>query len=631
MSNYTWRERFRYSFDNTMSKGVSALIIWLAIMSAALIVVVSAIAWIARLAPDKSFIEIVWMSLMRTLDAGTMGGDEGSWFFLFSMFAVTLGGIFVISTLIGVLTTGMEAKLEELRKGRSKVIESNHTVILGWAPEIFTIISELTLANENQKKSCIAILSSRDKVDMEDEIRDRLGKTGRTRVVCRNGDPMDLTDLDIIGIHASKSIIVLSPDKDDAGADADVIKTILAVTNHPRRRADRYHIVAEIRDPKNMEVARMVGKDEAELILVSDLVARVVAQTCRQSGLSVVYTELLDFGGDEIYFHEEPALHGKTFGEALPVFAESTIIGLAPVDGIPALKPPMDTVLRPGDKLVVIAEDDDTTRLSGVTDYGVDEAALNGTETILTEPEKTLILGWNWRAPFVINELDNYVPPESAVTVAASVPDAKYHIAKWCGGIKNQKCNFREVDTTDRRVLDSLDVPSYNHVILLSYADTVERQEADAKTLITLLHLREIAEAKGRKFSIVSEMLDLRNRDLAEVTRADDFIVSDRLVSLMLAQISENKQLNAVFGDIFDPEGSEIYLKPAEIFVRLGVEMNFYTVLEAARRRDALAIGYKLQRFARDAAQSYGVVVNPKKAAKVKFEAGDKIVVVAED
>jgi hypothetical protein len=66
-----------------------------------------------------------------------------------------------------------------------------------------------------------------------------------------------------------------------------------------------------------MEVARMVGKDEVELVLVGDLVARVIAQTCRQSGLSVVYTELLNFEGDEICFSEQPALVGKTIGEVV--------------------------------------------------------------------------------------------------------------------------------------------------------------------------------------------------------------------------------------------------------------------------------------------------------------------------
>ena len=55
-------------------------------------------------------------------------------------------------------------------------------------------------------------------------------------------------------------------------------------------------------------------------------------------------------------------------------------------------------------------------------------------------------------------------------------------------------------------------------------------------------------------------MLDHRNRELAEVTQADDFIVSDRLISLMLSQLSENEELNAVFDELFNPEGSEVYL-----------------------------------------------------------------------
>jgi hypothetical protein len=132
-------------------------------------------------------------------------------------------------------------------------------------------------------------------------------------------------------------------------------------------------------------------------------------------------------------------------------------------------------------------------------------------------------------------------------------------------------------------LLESLNIAHYQHVILLCYAG-LDPQAADARTLITLLHLREIGGRSGHAFSIVGEMLDIRNRNLAEVTRADDFIVSDKLVSLMLAQISENKALGPVFADIFDPEGSEIYVKPAANYVASGEPVNFYTVVEAARR-----------------------------------------------
>lgn len=148
--------------------------------------------------------------------------------------------------------------------------------------------------------------------------------------------------------------------------------------------------------------------------------------------------------------------------------------------------------------------------------------------------------------------------------------------------------------------------------------------------MISLLHLRDIAERSGHPFSIVSEMLDVRNRNLAEVTQADDFIVSDKLTSLMLAQVAENKALNAVFADLFDPEGSEIYLKPAGDYVRLGEPLNFYTVVEAARRRGEVAFGYRLKAKATDAASAYGVVVNPDKSKPVVFSPGDTIILLAE-
>ncbi len=60
------------------------------------------------------------------IDPGSAAEDKGGIHRLISA-TVTMCGIFIISTLIGALTTGMEGKLAELRKGRTKVIETNHT------------------------------------------------------------------------------------------------------------------------------------------------------------------------------------------------------------------------------------------------------------------------------------------------------------------------------------------------------------------------------------------------------------------------------------------------------------------------------------------------------------------------
>jgi len=148
---------------------------------------------------------------------------------------------------------------------------------------------------------------------------------------------------------------------------------------------------------------------------------------------------------------------------------------------------------------------------------------------------------------------------------------------------------------------------------------------------VTLLRLRQIAEQYGHPFSIVNEMLDVRKRDLAEVTRADDFIVSDQLVSLMLAQISENTELATVFDDLFDPEGSELYLKPAVDYVQLGRPVNFYTVVEAAKRRGEVAVGYRQYADSHNPLKSYGVRVHPAKSMLVTFADQDRIIVLAED
>ena len=69
------------------------------------------------------------------------------------------------------IAAGIDTKLADLRRGRSIVLEKDHTVILGWSDSIFTIVRELTLANESRKKPVIVILADRDKVEMEEELR----------------------------------------------------------------------------------------------------------------------------------------------------------------------------------------------------------------------------------------------------------------------------------------------------------------------------------------------------------------------------------------------------------------------------------------------------------------------------
>ncbi|MBN2586111.1 MAG: hypothetical protein JXA64_06020 [Candidatus Fermentibacteraceae bacterium] len=627
-NKYSLRDKISYAFDSMMSRGTSGLILWLGVLSIILIVFFSVVVLLTRTAPgDEGFVQMTWMSLMRTLDPGTMGGDEGDTLFLLAMLCVTLGGIFIISALIGIVTTSLEAKLESLRKGRSKVVEEGHTVVLGWSEQVFTIISELTIANENQKNPCVAIMAEMDKVEMEDEIRGKISSTRNTRVVCRTGNPMEPADLGIMSLETSKSIIILSPEGDNP--DPEVIKIMLAIVNNPLLAPLDLNIVALIRDPENVQVAHIAGRDKAEIVLAGDLVARMAAQTALQSGLSVVYQELMDYGGDEIYFHSEPSLSGRTFREVLSMYETSSVIGVMPSGELPILNAPMDRVMKDDDSIIAISEDDDTIILSGRTGFDIKADAIRTDHIEDRSPARIIMLGWNWRAPIIIRELDNYIMPGSFIKVVANEHMCGFQNQVF--SLDNLQLEYTPASTTDRKVLEGLSIESYDHIIILCYTDSMEAQEADSTTLMTLLHIRDITEGLGGEYSIVSEMKDIRNRNLAEVTGADDYIVSDQMLSLLLTQISENRYLSGVFWDLFDPEGSEIYLKPVQRYVATDVPLNFYTVIESAAKRNEVAIGYRIYRLKDNAESSYGVVVNPDKSDTVTFGEKDMIVVLAED
>jgi hypothetical protein len=306
-------------------------------------------------------------------------------------------------------------------------------------------------------------------------------------------------------------------------------------------------------------------------------------------------------------------------------------MGIRKADGTIAMNPTMDTRIQSGDQVFLMAEDDDKIFYSGLSRAPLDESLIRISGKVSKpKPEKALILGWNRSGATIIRELDNYVAKGSQVLIVSDIYDLEKQLTLEIGKLKNQKYTVREGDIRDRSLLEKLGANEYDHVIVLAY-NHLEQQEADAITLITLLHLRDIAERDETPFSIISEMLDLRNRELAEAAKVDDFIVSDHLISLMTSQLSENSELMGVFTDMFDPEGSEIYLKPISDYIVTGQPVNFYTVTEAARRRGETAIGYRLMSEVHDADKSYGVHTNPKKSNRISFSAEDKIIVIAEE
>ncbi|MET0362829.1 MAG: hypothetical protein ABW048_13865, partial [Sphingobium sp.] len=500
--------------------------------------------------------------------------------------------------------------------------ENDHTIIFNWSSSIFDIISELIIANESRKNPRIVIMSDRDKVEMEDEIAAKIADMKNSRIICRSGDPTDLNDIAIVNPHTAQSIIVVAPEEDDA--DLRVIKTILALVHDPARRTEPYRIAAELREQPNADIARVVGGAEVQLVLADDLIARIMVQSTRQPGLSGVFTELLDFDGCEIYTVDEPELAGLRFGDALLRYDEGTLIGIVDPSGEVALNPPMDRIIAPGTKAIVVAEDDDRIRLSAVPQDDAPAMIVGGPAPVVRS-ERTLLIGWNRRGSIVVEELSRYATPGSLLTIAADGDEFSTEAIAPREQRGHLAVERRRVDTARASDIAALDPTSYDSILVLGYSDSLAAQAADTRTLITLLHLRSAAELAGMPINVVSEMIDVRNRALAEVTRVSDFVVSNKLVSLMLAQASENERVEAIFADLLSDEGSDICLRPVDDYATPGQAIPFKDIVRAARARGEIAIGY---RRTGQSGRLSGVVLNPPKAEILAFAPEDRIVIL---
>ncbi len=471
-------QKLRYAFDNSMSRGTSALVAWLGVLTLGLILLFTVLLLATNWSPDATdgtrpgLARQLFTTLMHTLDPGTVAGDSGTWRYLVTMLVLTLAGLFIVSALIGVIATGIDSKLVDLRRGRSPVIERDHTVILGWSDAVFTIISELTVANESRRRPVVVVLSERDKVEMEDELREKLPDLRGTRVICRTGSPMDIGDLALSSHRTARSVIVLSPPGGDE-PDSEVIKVLLALTHgdaaHDEQSA---HVVAEIEDPHNLEAARLVGGDRAVVLNKQETIARLIVQTSRQAGAAAVYKELFDFDGDEIYFHKDTRLDGQTYAQAQHAYEQVTVIGLVHDDAV-RLNPPADTDVT-GCELVVVAADDSVLTGVPLSAPAFDESAIVAAPVLPNQRTRTLVLGWNQRATSVIRELDAYAVSGSELLIVSTYGDPALP------PLTSYTATVTRGTTSDRTTLAGLGVETFDQIIVLCYSDHLPVQKADA-------------------------------------------------------------------------------------------------------------------------------------------------------
>lgn len=624
-----WGDRARYWFDSTLSRGAFALFGWLALLCLAVVVPASAVlVWTDPGTPASltGRLAAVWRLTGETL---RLGGVTGAPLRVTVSVLLALITLLYVSTLVGLITTALTERLTALRRGRSTVLERGHAVVLGWSEQVFTVVGELVAANANQQRAAVVVLADRDKTDMEEALGTKVGPVGATRLICRSGPVTDPAVLALTSPAEAGSVLVLPRDEPDA--DAEVVKTLLALDRTLSGRTPRPPVVAAVRGDRYRPAAALAAGADGVVLESDTITARLIVQAARHPGLSLVHRELLDFAGHEFYVSAQPGLAGRTFGDALLSCTTSSVVGLVR-EGAPLLCPPPRTPIRPEDRLLVISRDDDTIWLEDCAALAEEAVAVRGPRAP-RRPERVLLLGWNRRAPLIVDQLRRGAPSGSAVDVVVDGGEAAVRQVEDADASAGAGLALRSLpgDVTHPEALRRLDIGSYDSVIVLGGDPAPGRPpgEPDDRTLVTLLLLRDLERTIGRELPVVTELVDDRNRALAPISPGADVIVSGKLIGLLMAQISQNRHLAAVFEELFAAEGNGVRLRPATEYVLPGHETPFATVVAAARDRGECAIGYRSHGDAADG-PGYGLRINPPKSELRRWAARDEVVVVGD-
>jgi len=268
-----------YQFDKFFMRGVSAQSALMLVLLIGLILLGPLALPLGMYSPEnkdvasighkygEGFWDAVWWSTVHIIGPSDVSLDYGAnTSVLVLALVLSMLSLVFFGGVVGLVSAGIERKLDKLAQGNSPVIESGHLLILGWNDKIFSI---LDLFEDHHKRLTIVILSGHTIADMREKMRSERGLIRRVHPILRSGSPTNLTELERVAFREAYSIIVLADESNsnsDEGEDIGTIKTLMLLASNMPGVDPRPKMVAEIRRPENLDVARLRALDLTRLL-----------------------------------------------------------------------------------------------------------------------------------------------------------------------------------------------------------------------------------------------------------------------------------------------------------------------------------------------------------------------------
>ena len=627
------RNRIRYHLDNLLARGTWAVLVLLFAITLLVVIVSALLLNVAGVTftgnQDSSWFEDFWQSGLRTLDPGTMASDEG-WGQRLLALLVTMFGILIAGTLIGIIASAVEQRVDAMKRGRSAVVESGHVVILGASARLPIIVEQLAMAGRTRRRNVLVVLADCEPSELGQSIRAEVGDLRGSRLVIRVGDPTRPTDLALVGLDRARTVIILAAD--EADSDAGVVRTTLAA-HSALAGVDRVPLVVEVTEPITGESLIRACGHGVHPVMPTQTIARVAAFTLRQPGLNQVIQELMDYHNADLHIfdlgdlrEEVGELVNVCFADTLLMFDKARAIGVMHIDGNVSLNPDPARQFVEGDRLIMIAEDRrPPAKATGVDKMNTSDVpsrtSLDGLTSFQREnsPEHVLIIGWNALGPQLVTHLASLCAPGSTAEILYDSQVVDEDVVELPSMIHGLELTSTAVRVKNLQRLAKVSNPALTSIILLGYRHGISPGEADSRTLLTMMLIRQELQARGGTAPrLIVELLDAENVDLAITSGADDFVVSNAIASRFMTQLAEVPERRMVMMHLYSDEGASIDLIDASALGVTG-QMEFHEMVRAVYSLGLLAIGWRC---------NGDVTLNPATSDRVDLGDADQIVVI---
>ena len=194
----------------------------------------------------------------------------------------------------------------------------------------------------------------------------------------------------------------------------------------------------------------------------------------------------------------------------------------------------------------------------------------------------------------------------------------------------------RQMDLNDLSHLTTIEPQSFDSLLILSPGGS-SIEEMDAYVISLLIRIRQILRESGldKWPKLITEVMDSENIDIILNSGVEDFMVSNQFVSQIMAQVSEEPLALDVYDDLFQAEGSELYIKPANYYFsfddRESITLPYGECVQAALLRKEVCLGVQLHADQKNRDKFFGVALIPDKDKKFTLTSQDGLITLADD